>query len=114
MISLTIYFPYQGKCSLRRKKIFYRLHFVFLRHFILTNTTSDVVEYNFKTIQIIILGYLRDLSLDDYVKWEEWWYKYQDWLQNERHYEHWLATHNNSGGGRRRKKRVPASQRLGT
>ncbi|XP_048524162.1 serine/arginine repetitive matrix protein 1 isoform X2 [Dendroctonus ponderosae] len=24
------------------------------------------------------LGYLRDLSLDDYVKWEEWWYKYQE------------------------------------
>ncbi|CAG9766697.1 unnamed protein product [Ceutorhynchus assimilis] len=60
------------------------------------------------------LGYLRDLSLDDYVKWEEWWYKYQDWLTNERHYEHWLTTHGNSGGGgRRRKKRVHASQRLG-
>ncbi|CAG9862249.1 unnamed protein product [Phyllotreta striolata] len=66
------------------------------------------------------LGYLRDLSLDDYVKWEEWWYKYQDWLANERHYEHWLATHGgggSSGGGRRRggagsKKRLPASQRL--
>ncbi|CAH0393214.1 unnamed protein product [Bemisia tabaci] len=29
-------------------------------------------------------GYLRDLSLSDYVKWEEWWYKYQDWLDNER------------------------------
>ncbi|XP_050303214.1 serine/arginine repetitive matrix protein 1 isoform X2 [Anthonomus grandis grandis] len=64
------------------------------------------------------LGYLRDLSLDDYVKWEEWWYKYQDWLANERHYEHWLATHSGGGGGgggggRRRKKRIPASQRLG-
>ncbi|XP_066255874.1 serine/arginine repetitive matrix protein 1 [Euwallacea similis] len=58
------------------------------------------------------LGYLRDLSLEDYVKWEEWWYKYQDWLANERHYEHWLSTHSGSGG-RRRKKRVPASQRLG-
>ncbi|XP_030756808.1 serine/arginine repetitive matrix protein 1 isoform X2 [Sitophilus oryzae] len=58
------------------------------------------------------LGYLRDLSLEDYVKWEEWWYKYQDWLANERHYEHWLSTHGNSG--RRRKKRLPASQRLGT
>lgn len=56
------------------------------------------------------LGYLRDLSLDDYVKWEEWWYKYQDWLANERHYEHWLST---QGTGRRRgKKRLPASQRL--
>ncbi|KAK4883673.1 hypothetical protein RN001_006992 [Aquatica leii] len=52
------------------------------------------------------LGYLRDLSLDDYIKWEEWWYKYQDWLANERHYEHWLATQ------RRGKKRLPASQRL--
>ncbi|KAL1516137.1 hypothetical protein ABEB36_000058 [Hypothenemus hampei] len=59
------------------------------------------------------LGYLRDLTLDDYVKWEEWWYKYQDWLANERHYEHWLATHGSSGS-RRRKKRLPASQRLGT
>nr|CAI5844300.1 unnamed protein product [Callosobruchus analis] len=39
------------------------------------------------------LGYLRDLTLDDYIKWEEWWYKYQDWLANERHYEHWLSTH---------------------
>ncbi|XP_074028879.1 LOW QUALITY PROTEIN: uncharacterized protein [Leptinotarsa decemlineata] len=56
------------------------------------------------------LGYLRDLTLDDYVKWEEWWYKYQDWLANERHYEHWLST---QGGGRRRgKKRIPATQRL--
>ncbi|XP_063234081.1 serine/arginine repetitive matrix protein 2 isoform X2 [Bacillus rossius redtenbacheri] len=38
-------------------------------------------------------GYLRDLSLDDYVKWEEWWYKYQDWLEAERYYEHWAALH---------------------
>ncbi|GJQ74700.1 hypothetical protein Trydic_g21551 [Trypoxylus dichotomus] len=53
------------------------------------------------------LGYLRDLTLDDYVKWEEWWYKYQDWLANERHYEHWLATQS-----RRRRKRIPATQRL--
>lgn len=52
------------------------------------------------------LGYLRDLSLDDYVKWEEWWYKYQDWLTNERHYEHWLSSQ------RRRRKRIPATQRL--
>ncbi|KAL0279265.1 UNVERIFIED_CONTAM: hypothetical protein PYX00_000866 [Menopon gallinae] len=34
-------------------------------------------------------GYLRDLSLDDYMKWEEWWYKYQEWLEAERYYEHW-------------------------
>jgi hypothetical protein len=26
-------------------------------------------------------GYLRDLDLNDYVKWEEWWYKYQAWLK---------------------------------
>ncbi|CAG9818275.1 unnamed protein product [Phaedon cochleariae] len=60
------------------------------------------------------LGYLRDLSLDDYVKWEEWWYKYQDWLANERHYEHWLTSERGVGGGGRRrgKKRLPASQRL--
>ncbi|KAK9884834.1 hypothetical protein WA026_009058 [Henosepilachna vigintioctopunctata] len=55
------------------------------------------------------LGYLRDLSLEDYVKWEEWWYKYQDWLANERHYEHWART---QSGSRRRRKRLPASQRL--
>ncbi|XP_071051184.1 serine/arginine repetitive matrix protein 1 isoform X2 [Onthophagus taurus] len=53
------------------------------------------------------LGYLRDLTLEDYIKWEEWWYKYQDWLANERHYEHWLATQT-----RRRRKRIPATQRL--
>ncbi|XP_045460058.1 serine/arginine repetitive matrix protein 2-like isoform X2 [Harmonia axyridis] len=54
------------------------------------------------------LGYLRDLTLEDYVKWEEWWYKYQDWLANERHYEHWAR----SQSSRRRRKRLPASQRL--
>uniref|UniRef100_A0A8D8S269 Serine/arginine repetitive matrix protein 1 n=3 Tax=Cacopsylla melanoneura TaxID=428564 RepID=A0A8D8S269_9HEMI len=32
-------------------------------------------------------GYLRDLTLADYIKWEEWWYKYQDWLDNERYFE---------------------------
>ncbi|XP_065156946.1 serine/arginine repetitive matrix protein 1 isoform X2 [Atheta coriaria] len=53
------------------------------------------------------LGYLRDLSLDDYGKWEEWWYKYQDWLANERNYEHWVATQ-----GRRRRRKLPATQRL--
>ncbi|CAH1985577.1 unnamed protein product [Acanthoscelides obtectus] len=58
------------------------------------------------------LGYLRDLTLDDYIKWEEWWYKYQDWLANERHYEHWLSTHGGSSGGGRRRRRKPASQRL--
>ncbi|EEB16604.1 conserved hypothetical protein [Pediculus humanus corporis] len=34
-------------------------------------------------------GYLRDLTLEDYMKWEEWWYKYQEWLEAERYYEHW-------------------------
>lgn len=63
------------------------------------------------------LGYLRDLTLDDYVKWEEWWYKYQEWLANEREYEHWLTSQERGGGhghghGRRRRKRLPASQRL--
>ncbi|GLV44341.1 uncharacterized protein CBL_12363 [Carabus blaptoides fortunei] len=53
------------------------------------------------------LGYLRDLSLDDYIKWEQWWYKYQEWLKNERYYEHWLTSQN-----RRRRKRLPATQRL--
>lgn len=32
-------------------------------------------------------GYLRDLTLQDYIKWEQWWYKYQDWLDNERYYD---------------------------
>jgi len=32
-------------------------------------------------------GYLGDLTLTDYVKWEEWWYKYQDWLEAERAYD---------------------------
>lgn len=26
-------------------------------------------------------GYLRDLDLNDYIKWEDWWYKYQAWLK---------------------------------
>ncbi|CAH2229263.1 jg11290 [Pararge aegeria aegeria] len=34
-------------------------------------------------------GYLRGLTLGDYVKWEEWWYKYQEWLKRERAYERW-------------------------
>ncbi|XP_036334133.1 serine/arginine repetitive matrix protein 1 isoform X2 [Rhagoletis pomonella] len=34
-------------------------------------------------------GYLRDLDLKDYIKWEEWWYKYQEWLKQERYYEYW-------------------------
>ncbi|XP_024082986.1 serine/arginine repetitive matrix protein 2 isoform X2 [Cimex lectularius] len=30
-------------------------------------------------------GYLRDLTLQDYIKWEQWWYKYQDWLDSDRY-----------------------------
>lgn len=40
------------------------------------------VRYNYYKDQ----GYLRDLTLQDYIKWEEWWYKYQDWLDNEHYY----------------------------
>ncbi|KAK0086876.1 hypothetical protein PV325_002318 [Microctonus aethiopoides] len=52
-------------------------------------------------------GYLRDLTLDDYVKWEEWWYKYQDWLEAERFYEQWAASGGRpvGGGGRKRRGR---------
>ena len=34
-------------------------------------------------------GYLRDLDLQDYMKWESWWYRYQEWLKQERYYEMW-------------------------
>ncbi|XP_057336989.1 serine/arginine repetitive matrix protein 1-like isoform X2 [Microplitis mediator] len=44
-------------------------------------------------------GYLRDLSLDDYVKWEEWWYKYQEWLEAERFYEQWATSGGRSNDG---------------
>lgn len=52
-------------------------------------------------------GYLRDLDLQDYIKWEEWWYKYQEWLKQERYYELWERSQMN-----RRRKKVPISQRL--
>ena len=73
-------------------------------------------------------GYLRDLDLQvsqrlalynglitdldsplsqDYVKWEEWWYKYQEWLKQERYYEFWERQQL-----RRRRKKVPIAQRL--
>lgn len=52
-------------------------------------------------------GYLRDLDLEDYIKWEEWWYKYQEWLKQERYYEMWERSQLN-----RRRKKVPISQRL--
>ncbi|XP_034940064.1 serine/arginine repetitive matrix protein 1 [Chelonus insularis] len=51
-------------------------------------------------------GYLRDLTLDDYVKWEEWWYKYQEWLEAERYYEQWATSGGHRpGGGRKRRGR---------
>ena len=43
----------------------------------------------------------------DYVKWEEWWYKYQEWLKKERYYEYWERQQL-----RRRRKKVPIAQRL--
>ncbi|XP_058118886.1 serine/arginine repetitive matrix protein 1 [Anopheles coustani] len=52
-------------------------------------------------------GYLRDLDLQDYIKWEEWWYKYQEWLKQERYYELWERSQMN-----RRRKKLPISQRL--
>lgn len=73
-------------------------------------------------------GYLRDLDLQvrscslilvvvnnirmiyisqDYVKWEEWWYQYQEWLKQERYYEFWERQQL-----RRRRKKVPIAQRL--
>lgn len=52
-------------------------------------------------------GYLRDLDLEDYVKWEEWWYKYQEWLKQERYYEMWERSRMN-----RHRKKVPIAQRL--
>ncbi|XP_068145087.1 basic salivary proline-rich protein 2-like [Drosophila tropicalis] len=51
-------------------------------------------------------GYLRDLDLKDYIKWEEWWYKYQEWLKQERYYEYWDLR------SRRRRKKLPVTQRL--
>ncbi|XP_050069133.1 serine/arginine repetitive matrix protein 1 [Anopheles maculipalpis] len=52
-------------------------------------------------------GYLRDLDLQDYIKWEEWWYKYQEWLKQERYYELWERSQMN-----RRRKKIPIAQRL--
>lgn len=54
------------------------------------------------------IGYLRDLNLQDYMKWEDWWYKYQEWLKQERYYEFWERQHIN----RRRRKKMPIAQRL--
>ncbi|XP_055705288.1 serine/arginine repetitive matrix protein 1 isoform X2 [Phlebotomus papatasi] len=53
-------------------------------------------------------GYLRDLDLQDYIKWEEWWYRYQEWLKQERYYE-FLERQQMRG---RRRKKIPITQRL--
>lgn len=53
-------------------------------------------------------GYLRDLDLKDYVKWEEWWYRYQEWLKQERYYEFYERQQMH----RRRRKKIPITQRL--
>jgi len=50
-------------------------------------------------------GYLRGLGLQDYVKWEEWWYQYQDWLRRCEIWERTQLT-------RRRRKKVPLTSRL--
>lgn len=50
-------------------------------------------------------GYLRDLTLDDYIKWEEWWYKYQEWLETERYYEQWTAQSTSRLSGNRKRRR---------
>lgn len=47
------------------------------------------------------------LFFQDYVKWEEWWYKYQEWLKQERYYEMWERSRMN-----RHRKKVPIAQRL--
>jgi hypothetical protein len=51
-------------------------------------------------------GYLRDLTISDYIKWEEWWYRYQEWLKQERYFE--MVERNM----RRRRKKIPIQQRL--
>lgn len=52
-------------------------------------------------------GYLRDLTLQDYQRWEEWWYRYQEWLKQERYFE--MIERNMM---RRRRKKMPIQQRL--
>ncbi|XP_026314933.1 serine/arginine repetitive matrix protein 1 isoform X2 [Hyposmocoma kahamanoa] len=49
-------------------------------------------------------GYLRGLTLGDYVKWEEWWYKYQEWLKRERAYERWADADQSSVRRERRRR----------
>ncbi|KAJ2938611.1 hypothetical protein O0L34_g11923 [Tuta absoluta] len=50
-------------------------------------------------------GYLRGLTLADYVKWEDWWYKYQEWLKRERAYERWAHQGDEHGTVRRERRR---------
>lgn len=52
-------------------------------------------------------GYLRDLTLQDYEQWENWWYRYQEWLKQERYFE--MVERNMM---RRRRKKIPIQQRL--
>ena len=52
-------------------------------------------------------GYLRDLTLQDYQAWENWWYRYQNWLKQERYFE--MIERNMM---RRRRKKIPIQQRL--
>lgn len=60
-----------------------------------------VVRYNYyKSI-----GYLRGLGLNDYIKWEEWWWQYQAWL---RRCEQWERGQMN----RRRRRKIPITARL--
>lgn len=56
-------------------------------------------------------GYLRDLTIQDYIKWEEWWYRYQEWLAQERYFET-LGRDINTKGRRGRKISIPIHQRL--
>lgn len=75
----------------------------YLRDLDLQVSTNEIYIL-LNSIQIILL-YLQQ----DYVKWEEWWYRYQEWLKQERFYEMWERTQMNR---RRNKKKVPISQRL--
>lgn len=52
-------------------------------------------------------GYLRDLTLEDYERWENWWWRYQEWLKQERYLE--MIERNMM---RRRRKKLPIQQRL--
>uniref|UniRef100_A0A336MFA1 CSON000722 protein n=1 Tax=Culicoides sonorensis TaxID=179676 RepID=A0A336MFA1_CULSO len=53
-------------------------------------------------------GYLKGLTLDDYVRWEEWWYQYQEWLNR---CQLWEASRMNPMNRRHRRK-LPITARL--